>query len=61
MVPQIFLARHSPAVVATKFLQTLHELKRAIYLLQPVMPASETVQPLLRTSSENNQIDFWTH
>ena len=40
---------HRSAAANISPVQALHELKRAIDLLQPVIPASETVQPLPRS------------
>ena len=40
---------HRSAAANISPVQALHELKRAIDLLQPVTPASETVQPLPRS------------
>ena len=39
---------HRSAAANISPVQALHELKRAIDLLQPVMPGSETVQPVPR-------------
>jgi hypothetical protein len=40
---------HRSAAANINPVQALHELKRAINLLQPVIPAFETVQPLPRS------------
>ena len=40
---------HRSAAANISPVQALHELKRAIDLLQPVIPARETVQPVARS------------